>query len=549
MNAAVDFLKQSLERKPGDWQLRSRVATAVLDHVGDPAAALRLVADAPLPPDSAEAQETVFRVLDHHPLESLIPMFSRWVESAPDSAFCHFVLAQAHEAGGDAEAAATHRLVAATIDPAFVAGEDPQAAADATDSDPTAVAADEAPAGDESVAPVVPVAAAPPSAMVSASAIDPPPTFASGPMAVHAAVPPPTAAHLPVPTSLPVPVTVEPDQPGLVGELEEPDPGYRVPPPPKPRRTREQTAAALVTLAFHIGLFVLLAAIVIAVPRLPAPEIVATPLTTHEVTVERRVTVPPTPRPTQPKMANTEVMVARSVVTPVSVPIMQSDLQDNFDLGVSMGTSAAFGGPAGGGIGFFGVQSEGATVLVIDISGSMEMSGREYTPVEEEAIKVVQGLPARTLFNLVMFAGQAHVFREERMAVAGPEVIGSAVEWMKDFSPAKRTEELTETLGRRPRTSQEFGWGQYRNGLHGGTRADLALKACFELDPPVQTILFLSDGHPTGATVESIYELVEEFQEQRSKRAVINTFSYQSDSGREFLQELAKRNEGTYREL
>lgn len=535
MNAALEFLRQSLERKPEDWQLRARVTTAVLKHVEDPAEALKLVAGAPAPPDTPEAQEVVFRVLEQHPLESLIPMLGQWVERAPDSAFCHFILAQAHEANGDMESAATHRLVAATIDPHFSLGE-PSAAG------PGEVEPDDR-EGEQPVSPVVPVTVAspPPS---------PPQPQAPVPLSADSApgVPPPTALSV-APPVMAVAIAGTGDEPPAGVAWPEEDDGFHVPPPPKPRRTKEQVVATVVTLAFHIGLFALLAAIVIAVPRLPPPEIVATPMTTQEVTVERRVMTPPTPQPTQPKMANTEVMVARSVVTPVSVPIMESDLQDNFDLGVSMGTSAAFGGPAGGGIGFFGVQSEGATVLVIDISGSMEMSGREYTPVEDEAIKVVQSLPSRTLFNLVMFAGAAHVFREERMAVAGPETISSAVEWMKDHSPATRTVELTAELGRRPRTSQEFSWGQYRGGLHGGTRADLALKACFELDPPVETIYFLSDGHPTGASVEAIYDLVEEFQQQRRKRAVIHTFSYQSESGRDFLQELAKRNEGRYREL
>ena len=107
-------------------------------------------------------------------------------------------------------------------------------------------------------------------------------------------------------------------------------------------------------------------------------------------------------------------------------------------------------------------------VFVLDISRSMGWNGR-LERARQELIDVLEGLPRTTRFNLVVFSERAYRWE-------GSLVTASLVNVRRAVGFLQRTEPQS------------------------GTAAYEALEAAFA-EPDVDTIFFLSDGHPSGGTV------------------------------------------------
>jgi hypothetical protein len=183
---------------------------------------------------------------------------------------------------------------------------------------------------------------------------------------------------------------------------------------------------------------------------------------------------------------------------------------------------------------FFGKETQvRAVVFVVDISGSMiggQKSAKTYDELEDEVKRVIRGLDRQTLFGIVAFSGDAYLYRSSLVAATNDEK-QRAINWLRKQSPVGMDDANDEEEKKK----------------HHGTRADKGLEAAFKLQ--ADTIFFVSDGEPTGANPAQVLKMVDEFQKGRPKPAVINAVAYLADSGQKFMQDLAAKTAGTFREI
>lgn len=182
---------------------------------------------------------------------------------------------------------------------------------------------------------------------------------------------------------------------------------------------------------------------------------------------------------------------------------------------------------------FFGKTTQvQAVVFVVDISGSMVMgtkNAKTYDDLEDEVKRVIRGLDEKTLFGIVAFSGDAYLYKDE-LVPASKDEKQRAIFWLRKQSPV--------------------GWDkadEEEKKRHQGTRADRGLEAAFKLKP--DTIFFVSDGEPTGASPAQVLKSVEKWQKGLPKPVAINSVAYLADSGQNFMKELATQNKGSFREI
>jgi ABC-type arginine transport system ATPase subunit len=184
---------------------------------------------------------------------------------------------------------------------------------------------------------------------------------------------------------------------------------------------------------------------------------------------------------------------------------------------------------------FFNTKANAQSVVfVVDVSGSMLSSPKSvqtYEVLEKEVAKVLRGLPATAKFGVVVFSREARAFREQLISATSDDKV-KAINWLKKMSP-----EVT----RDPRTSED------ERQFHHGTRADLGLERAFAMQPDV--IFFASDGEPTGVRPPQILEKVQALQKELPRPTVVNVVAYLADGGQPFMRDLAKQNQGTFREI
>lgn len=193
------------------------------------------------------------------------------------------------------------------------------------------------------------------------------------------------------------------------------------------------------------------------------------------------------------------------------------------------------GGGGGSGINFFGLRAKSRDiVIVVDISGSMVTNPKnpaDYEKLEKEVIRVIKGLDPLSRFGIVAFSRGADVFKEQLVTARNDEK-ERAINWLKKQNPAAYLD---------PKASDEV------KNKHRGTRADLGLAKAFTLRP--DTIFFVSDGEPSGATTDEVIELVETAQKNLSRAATVHAIAFKADSGQRFMRALAEKNKGTFREV
>jgi hypothetical protein len=153
--------------------------------------------------------------------------------------------------------------------------------------------------------------------------------------------------------------------------------------------------------------------------------------------------------------------------------------------------------------------------------------------VEDELVKALAALKPTTFVNVIVFGGDTKAYRR-RLVRADADAIEDITEWVKLRGPVLRVERAG---GIEIEKSDD--------DIHGGTRADLGLTEAFRDDP--EMIVFLSDGRPTGKSVDEIHAMVAKFQAKRNKAAVINTIAYRSNAGKEFMEKLSADSEGTFK--
>jgi hypothetical protein len=238
------------------------------------------------------------------------------------------------------------------------------------------------------------------------------------------------------------------------------------------------------------------------------------------------------------KNAFAKVALPDMPAMPSTLEVIPNRMAGLGGVGVGFGSSGAggSGGGGGGGINFFGLRAQARSVVfLLDISSSMvqgKKNNASYSTLETEVIKTIKGLPSTMRFGVIVFAGEAEAYRPV-LIDARPDERERAIAWYKKQAPTVlNAGKVTDAIRDR----------------HHGTRTDLALEKAFGLKADV--IFLASDGEPSGAlTVDEILAKVDEMQKPIGGRTTINSIAYMADGGQRFMQELASRNKGTFKEV
>ena len=296
----------------------------------------------------------------------------------------------------------------------------------------------------------------------------------------------------------------------------------------------------------------------------------------HKVSLGRKQSTMSAPE--QAKRVTTNSAFAKVALPEMpEMPTATTDVFANRAIGLG-GAGSAFGAtgtPGGGGqgggsgINFFGLRSRAkSVVLCVDVSDSMVMSGvqaplkpgevrtlatkpvkgpQTYQALEREVMRVVRTLDASMTFSVVCFAGDVAPYKTALVPANDMEK-ERAIKFILEHNPA-----MNLVAERKAAERQAAGFAATGGSTsvtkfnHGGTRAFAAMEFAFSMNPDV--ICLVSDGVPTDREANQFLAEVAERQKQLPRPAVINVVAYLADSGQKFMQELAARNQGSYKEI
>lgn len=221
---------------------------------------------------------------------------------------------------------------------------------------------------------------------------------------------------------------------------------------------------------------------------------------------------------------------------------------------------------------FQGIPTKSDNILfVIDVSESMDQpfgdperlaaSGRTYTSnrrldiVKEELVATIQALPESTAFNIFAFATDIEEWKR-RPSKANVLNKSNASDWVGDLEPRGGAGTTFRT-----RTGLTSGGGD----AEGQTNTHLALLTAFgeevdegkrkrgkprelvtELDDPIDTIYFLTDGEPTVGVSTDMNEIRDEVRRLNGLRGVQLHVIYVGTHGGSQFKLLAEENGGVF---
>lgn len=169
-------------------------------------------------------------------------------------------------------------------------------------------------------------------------------------------------------------------------------------------------------------------------------------------------------------------------------------------------------------------------IFVLDVSRSMSWNDR-LTAAKEEIVKVLERLPPKTRFNVIMYSDHAWSWKPQLTAAKSGQV-KSANGFVRSQRPVN------------------------------GTNAYDALAAAFR-DPDADTIFFLSDGHPSvGAVTDPDLILLQVRDWNRYRRVRIHAIALMrgeppaafrgmenAERATSFMRRLADENDGLFKEV
>jgi len=340
----------------------------------------------------------------------------------------------------------------------------------------------------------------------------------------------------------------------------------RVPAPAQRRARNPVSSVILVALLVHLVGLVVAGVVVVA-------RFFAEPEATFEVVKEYRI--PVQSREHRMAMVRHEAVASRPVFTnrmastrPTAfalpeMPVLEIDqimpldpgdlvaasvtgLSGSSGLGTGLGTGRLGGGGTGGnGLSFFGINTEGARiVLLFDVSTSVlnkaRASGVPLERIKEETLALVRTLPLNARYSLVQFVRNYKPFSEALIAATPPNR-ERAKTWIEN--------EWNETgmlgaRGKGVRTASP-------NGL------PIVLDFAFSLKP--DTLFLISDGSfeqtapgdpNRSIPTEEIQEQLKRLQQAAGTEVPIHFIGFQmKEAPREFWRRVAQRSGGKFREL
>ena len=139
-------------------------------------------------------------------------------------------------------------------------------------------------------------------------------------------------------------------------------------------------------------------------------------------------------------------------------------------------------------------------LFVVDISGSMKWLAQPPQRIDiakQELIKAIKSLDNKTLFNVMTFSSDVHMWSARGEVAANDANVKSSLEWIDKRLMAR-----------------------------GGTNTHLALMRSIRDNPKVDTVFFMSDGLPSSGKMELQEEILVALRnENRFRKVKFNTIA------------------------
>jgi hypothetical protein len=398
MNTVEKALHQGLQENAEDWELRTELMEKLCAR-GETGEAEQVLNEAPGPPDSEERLAAVYGLFAGEAPEAVLDQATAFMEAHQQSATAHMICARLHSAAGHVAATREQYDAAIALNEEYRDEElEAWLSEHAVPAEPEAVHAPAPPVDrvdeEEVVAPVTPVP-------LQRDMVPPPP------LEHHEAVDPRAVSREALAkTGL---VTASPF---AAVDIVLPD--------AKPSDRKEKISAVGIAVLVHALIFFILTLIVIAVPRPPAPEIVAISGDIDEVSpvIEKkevqRVTKP------NPSSASQMNVISVASVSNVAVPVVLDpvDTLEPIGAGQDFGMGMTFGAEGAGNVSFFGSKANASKVVfVVDSSASMKSTGKtgltKHELMKKELSRTVKELSSGIQFQIIFFTGPSWFVGED----------------------------------------------------------------------------------------------------------------------------------------
>ena len=320
-------------------------------------------------------------------------------------------------------------------------------------------------------------------------------------------------------------------------------------PPTEKRRTRSSLAVSAV---LH-GVFILLASFIVAlnVQKKPqasfsAEEAVRPSMKPEEIKLKVKVedlqrrSAPPRLQPRMLSMSPSEIALPE--IKPDPNAKNQKVKEHLTTLGMSgfgSGIGGGFGTGSGGGTSFFGLKAHGRRIAYI-VDYSKSMGGEKDRLCRKELTKSIQMLPQGCSVALIFFSGPCFTM--------GMDPISNHRNWKRGSGGWTGPMPTATWWSLNPGTSYSLTQYVQRTPLTLGTDWKPPFKVVQQLNPPPDTIFFMTDGNPQAKNEPEVLSMVRAWNNKHPHKIPINAIALKAPgSAGKYMKQLAKESGGKFK--
>lgn len=320
------------------------------------------------------------------------------------------------------------------------------------------------------------------------------------------------------------------------------------------QRRNSSIASIFIAIGVLVLLMILFALVLLKTWQKEDPELVSYAMPASvEDQIQEKTFSQVRSKPSAPSSAMTKV-IAANTTAPLAIPVPDVEITEpSLDFGNGDDFGAGWGngsgdGDGGGGTTFFN-QTVTATRVAYVIDYSMSMRGDRDRLMREELAKSVGQLSLGMQFQMIFFAGPAWVAgsKVELPKARTTAVVSNSGD---EFKWKGKGAHNWDTSGKKQKADWLPAGPSTRNKalklvkdskLIFGTNWENPLEMAMAMDPPPQTIFFMTDGATGGDMVALAKRLG---HRAKTKGIVINTVAMMQPKAAAAMKELAKRTGG-----
>ncbi len=210
--------------------------------------------------------------------------------------------------------------------------------------------------------------------------------------------------------------------------------------------TAQKASALTVAVLVHVAIALVLGLVVMSLPPVNPPQIVATAYTPETDEQIEEVKIVKKSQATASSAASTPTFAISSMASsPIAIPDFDDSQNVDVTLGMTaqnLGTGMSFTQGEGDSsmVNFFGIRSSGSRIVFVIEAARFMLTDRKggipaFTKVKDEIAQMMAGMNRQTAFNIVIYEGKKIATFRDELVAATPSNVRQAVEW---FDPVNK---------------------------------------------------------------------------------------------------------------